>query len=194
MIKSPVFSLGILLALVLAVSDLESPTQTAPPPPVTKQVLEYPTVNLPEALRTKNWGGGSCVHASVVTLFRWQNRDDLADYWRANFIGAESFAGVMTKANRLGLSFVGTSDGSVAFLELCCRTRRGAMIFYYPKHAVNLVHLDSKWAGLLDNNRTHKYIWIPRDVFIQNWRSYGGVAATPTYSPVSPIPYAEAFQ
>ena len=40
--------------------------------------IEYPTVNLPVALRQANWRGdegeGSCVHASVISLFRWQGR------------------------------------------------------------------------------------------------------------------------
>ena len=40
--------------------------------------IEYPTVNLPVALRQANWRGnqgeGSCVHALMISLFRWQGR------------------------------------------------------------------------------------------------------------------------
>ena len=40
---------------------------------------EYPTVNLEHALRQANWigsqGEGSCVHATMIMLFRWQGRE-----------------------------------------------------------------------------------------------------------------------
>ena len=38
--------------------------------------IEYPTVNLPISLRQSNWLGnkneGSCVHATMISLLRWQ--------------------------------------------------------------------------------------------------------------------------
>ncbi len=47
---------------------------------------EYPTVNLEQAFRQGNWigsqGEGSCVHATMIMLFRWQDREDLATKWR----------------------------------------------------------------------------------------------------------------
>ena len=50
---------------------------------------ERPTVNVPAALRQSNWRGpqgqGSCVHASMISLFRWQYRLKTADYWRRSY-------------------------------------------------------------------------------------------------------------
>ena len=150
---------------------------------------EYPAVNLPEILRQKNWGGGSCVHASLCSLLRWQNKPELAEWWRRQYAGGESSYGLMQKLDRAGVTYAATTEGDIAFLDWACETRRGAIIFYYPNHCVTLVHLDDEWAAILDNNRTGKYIWIPRDKFIQEWRGYGGVAGTLLYAPAPPLPY-----
>ena len=50
---------------------------------------ERPTVNVPAVLRQSNWRGpqgqGSCVHASMISLFRWQYRLKTADHWRQTY-------------------------------------------------------------------------------------------------------------
>src|SRR5689334_6705611 len=50
--------------------------------------VEYPTVNVPPSLRQSNWlgsqGEGSCVHATMVSLFNWQGRPQLAAWWKAH--------------------------------------------------------------------------------------------------------------
>ena len=50
---------------------------------------EWPTVNLPAVLRQNNWRGpqgqGSCVHATMISLFRWQYRLKTADRWRQTY-------------------------------------------------------------------------------------------------------------
>ena len=46
-------------------------------------------LDLPQELRQKNWGGGSCVHASNVNLLRHVGLDELADWWRSNYSGGE---------------------------------------------------------------------------------------------------------
>ena len=74
------------LSLVLTgcevVIDLSEPDMGSPPAAKT----EYPTVNLPVSLRQSNWLGnqeeGSCVHATMISLLRWQGRYNTADYWR----------------------------------------------------------------------------------------------------------------
>ena len=52
-------------------------------------VVEKPTVNLPLELRQENWigdqGQGSCVHATLVSLFRWQGRYATANHWAVTF-------------------------------------------------------------------------------------------------------------
>lgn len=157
---------------------------------------ESVVLDLPPELRQKNWGGGSCVHASNVTLLRWQGQDDLADWWRNEYRGGEHADRLTKRLEAAGLRYAFTMQGDVAFLEWCCRTRRGAGIFYKPSHSINLVGLDAEHAYLLDNNatnypeRTGEYERVPRDTFIRNWqRQYGGFAWTLVYSPPPPIPH-----
>ena len=148
-----------------------------------------PVVDLPPSLRTPNWRGGSCVHASTVHLLHWQGEHELAAWWRQNYSGGEYASRLHDRLDAAGLKYAYTVDGDEAFLEWALRTRRGAGIAYFPSHAVNLVHLDSERAGLLDNNRVNEIVWIPRDEFIANWKSYGGWAWTLVYDPPPPVPY-----
>ena len=150
---------------------------------------EIPTVDLPRELREQNWGGGSCVHASTVHLLRWQGHHELADWWRASYSGGEYSERLNRRLNAAGLKYAFTVEGDTAFLEWALRTRRGAGITYWPSHAVNLVHLDDQWAGLLDNNRVEQIIWIPRAEFLRRWRDYGGWAWTLVYNPPPPKPW-----
>lgn len=148
-----------------------------------------PVVDLPQALRVSNWGGGSCVHASTVHLLHWQGQHPLADWWRHHYQGGEYATRLHQRLDAARLRYAFTVNGDVAFLEWALRTRRGAGITYFPGHAVNLVHLDETHAGLLDNNRIHEIIWIPRDEFVRRWQGYGGWAWTLVYDPPPPLPY-----
>jgi hypothetical protein len=141
-------------------------------------------------MRTLNYGGGSCVHASTINLLEWQGNHELATWWRQNYAGGEFSTRLHERLEHAGLRWAATVNGDVSFLDWCCQTRRGAGIGYFPSHAINLVHLDNEKAGLLDNNRPKEYIWIPRDRFIHNWKGYGGWAWTLVYSPPPPIPYS----
>ena len=152
---------------------------------------EIPTVNLPRELREPNWGGGSCVHASTVHLLRWQGHHELADWWRSHYSGGEYAERLNRRLNAAGLKYAFTVDGDTAFLEWALRTRRGAGITFWPSHAVNLVHLDDAWAGILDNNRVDQIIWIRRDEFLRRWRDYGGWAWTLVYNPPPPAPWED---
>lgn len=151
--------------------------------------VERPCVNLPPALRCPNWGGGSCVHASTVMLLRWQGQHEVADWWRANYSGGEYAERHNQRLAHARLRYACTTRGDEAFLDWALRTRRGAGITFWPGHAVNLVHLDDQWAGLLDNNRLEQVIWIPRAEFIARWRNYGGWAWTVVYTPPPPLPF-----
>ena len=53
---------------------------------------------------------------------------------------------------------------------------------------VALVYLDDKWAALLDNNAVEKYIWVPRETLIAEWKASYGWAVTPIYTPAAPLP------
>ena len=163
--------------------------------PIPAARVEYPTVNLPVALRQANWRGsqgeGSCVHASMISLFRWQGRYAMADYWRRTYGNGEWAAGLADKMEREGVRFaytVGRND--VGFLEWACSTRRGCGVTVLGgRHMVNLVHLDQERAGILDNNDPQRIRWVPRRTFLAEWFNSNSWATTPVYSPAPPLPY-----
>lgn len=161
------------------------------PPQGTPQGV---VMDVPLALRTDNWGGGSCVHASTVTLLRWHGLHELADWWRATYSGGESNTRLVNRMEAAGLRYAYTDTGDVSFLEWCARTGRGAGIFYKTNHAINLVGLDSEYAYLLDNNATAypetvgHWERVPRATFEERWRGYGGFAWSLVYSPPPPLP------
>lgn len=152
---------------------------------------EVPAMDLPLQLRQHNWGGGSCVHASTVMCLRWQQQFAWADYWRETYSGGESLGGLTNKLDSNGLRYAFTDSGDPAFLDWATRTRRGAVIFYFPNHSICFVghHLtaagDEAW--LLDNNREDHFLQVPWNEFVKNWKGYGGVALTPIYVPPPPV-------
>ena len=56
------------------------------------------------------------------------------------------------------------------------------------KHMVALVHFDSEWAGILDDNDTDTITWVARDTFVAEWQNSNGWAVTPVYAPAPPLP------
>jgi len=181
----------ILFALVLLVSvvgcDGKAGLRTAAPK------KERPVVNVPLALRQSNWRGfqgqGSCVHATMISLFRWQYRLKTADYWRRAYGDGEYPEDLAAKFNKEGIRYAYVTNGDVRFLEWACRTRRGCGITVMGgAHMVALVHLDDKWAAILDNNNVERFIWVPRETLIAEWKASYGWAVTPIYTPAAPLP------
>lgn len=170
--------------------QLGDTTPATPTPVVTP--AEYPVVNLPRSLRQQNWLGslneGSCVHASMIMLFRWQGENEMADFWRRNHGNGEYATRLASKLDKAGVRFAYTTDGDVDFLDQACQTRRGCgVVVMGGRHMVCLVHLDEHRAGLLDNNDINRIIWVPRSQFIKEWKYSGGWAVTPVYSPAPPL-------
>lgn len=149
---------------------------------------EKPVVNLPYKLRQENWignrGQGSCVHASMVMLLRWQHQDRLANYWRSHYQNGETWDGLVQKMEANNVRWAGTyNQENVKFLEWAIRTRRGCMVTCQDAaHMVVLVHLDKDWAGILDNNSTNRIIWKTRKSFLKEWYSSNSWAVTPVYT------------
>lgn len=152
-----------------------------------------PVVDVPAALRQRNWvgsqGEGSCVWASTITLLNWQSRYKTAQWIKdhcGNGAGPEDLS---AKLDKLGVRYAYTTSGDVNFLEWCIRTRRGAGVTTMGgAHCENLVHLDAKWAGVLDNNNPNKIKWVPRETFLSEWRASMGWAFTVVYTPAAPLP------
>jgi hypothetical protein len=186
-LKRVLFALA--LSVAVAVAGCE-PKTTIPSNPVTK---ERPVVNIPPALRQRNWIGnrqeGSCVHATMISLLRWQGRRNAADYWRQKYGSGEWPEDLAAKFDKEGIRYAYVTNGDVRFLEWSCRTRRGCGITVMGgAHMVALVHLDEKWAALLDNNNVSKFTWVPRETLIAEWKASYGWAVTPIYTPAAPLP------
>lgn len=145
-------------------------------------------MDLPPALRSPNWGGGSCVHASTVSLLRWQGQHEMADWWRRQYSGGEYADRLVKRMEAAGLRYAYTHTGDLNFVEWSIRTGRGCGIFYKPRHAINLVGLDDQHAYLLDNNNTATWETVPRATFERRWREFGGIAWTLVYDPPPPLP------
>jgi len=152
-------------------------------------------LDLPPEFRQRNWGGGSCVHASTVNLLRWMGLFDLADWWRNQYSGGEYSDRLVKRMEAAGLQYAYTTESDFGFLEWACRTGRGAGIFYKPRHAINCVGMDSQYVYLLDNNATNypeqrgTYERVPIDTFKSRWRGYGGFAWSLVYMPPAPVPH-----
>jgi hypothetical protein len=174
-----------LILVLLATIGCEAPRRVS-----TTPKKEYPTVNLPLALRQSNWGGGgSCTWATMVSLLRWQGCYRAADWVRWNYGGGEWPDDMAAKLDAGHIRYAYVANGDVKFLEWACRTRRGCGITVMGgKHMVALVHLDNKWAGLLDNNDVERFIWVPRETLIAEWKASLGWAVTPIYTPAAPLP------
>lgn len=149
---------------------------------------EHPVMNLPRFLRQRNWGSGSCVVASMVSLLRWQGRFAMANHLKANYSGGQWYTGWKAILDREGIKYASTRKKfDVAFLEKAVATRRGCMVTVDKEaHMVCLVDLTSTRACILDNNSPEKYIWVDRKEFLDEWKAANSWALTPVYTPTSP--------
>ncbi len=179
------------LALCGCEAKVAPPKRTQAMPALSNN---FPVVNLPYSLRQSNWlgpqGEGSCVHATMVSLFNWNGMYDMANWWKSHNGDGEWDDDLAAKFNRAGVRFAYTSEkGDIGFLEWACSTRRGCGVTVMGgRHMVALVHFDKKWAGILDNNQTGKIIWVPRATFVAEWLNSNSWAVTPVYSPSPPMP------
>ena len=175
----------------LTKSWLESIESPSAPAGATYDVA----MDLPLSMRTENYSGGSCVHASNVSLLRWQGQDEMADWWRKTYGGGEYDTRLVSRMEAAGLRYAYTKTTDMHFLRWCVRTRRGAGIFYKPRHSINVVGMDEKYVYLLDNNYVDypeqygHYERVAIGEFEQRWNGYGGFAWTLVYQPPPPLPH-----
>jgi len=154
---------------------------------------EIPQANVPKSCRQHNWSqgsmmNGSCTHASMMSLFRWQCQPKLADWWGKNHGGGEEPESLTRQLDKAGIDYANTfNKADIEFLEWACRTRRGcAVAIYGRKHMVCLVGLTADYAILLDNNDTSNFIYVPRTTFINEWLWSDSWAITTVYAPPPP--------
>lgn len=154
--------------------------------------IETPIVNLPLALRQANWvyrGEGSCAHATIVSLLRWQFRFRTAEDYKRTHGGGVYPSTLEAALSAANIRYASTKTGDVSFLDEACRERRGAgIVVMGGRHMVALVHLDGERAGILDNNDVRSTIWIPRETLISEWQNSGGFAVCLLYAPAPLLP------
>ena len=162
-------------------------------------VNEIPGANLPVDLRPYNWtdrgGSGSCANASSVYNLQWAAKPDVAEYWRRTHAGGETDRSLRAKHDAAKQPYYYTLRADPALLDWATRTRRSAVIWYYPSHAINFCGFHREpgdqrtYAYLLDNNRPQRFIKVERSEFLRAWAGYGGFALSLAAPPVPPPLY-----
>lgn len=163
------------------------------------------TCDLPVEQRTKNVGGrdgaGLCVFSSIGHAARWQNERRLINFQQV--MRAEPGGGYPAKVDRMiekygkGTPYLQYEGGDPAILKAALATGRMPSITYNGRdphyrgtiaHMTNLVHLDDKWAVVLDNNFVgpDELVWLSPDEFLQRWKGNGGGWAVVLLAPPPP--------
>lgn len=162
-------------------------------------------IDLPASQHVKNFGApldnkGLCVFASMTMAARWHNVRPLFDVIHKIDRGGgwpDKVDGVFKKYAP-HLRYVQYQGTDPAMLDKALSEGRPACVTYgYGEryrmqtiyHMVMLVHLDSEWAAILDNNYTGTYEWMPRQEFLRRWVHPSGtgwayVMLAPTPPPV----------
>lgn len=148
------------------------------------------TVDLPIDQHVRNFGApkdnlGLCVFASMTMGARWHNVTPLKDVIHK----IDKGGGWPEKVDRVfkqfapDLKYVQYEGTDPAILDKAmaegamCHVTYGYGERYGMKtiaHMVNLVHLDQKWAVVLDNNFPGTYEWMDRSEFLKRWTHPGG--------------------
>lgn len=195
-IRRPLFLLLTLCCLISAGCELTTEPAYVLQPPLN----EFPpAVNLPVSLRQTNWmgsGEGSCAVASLISHVNWQNAEEKGRTIRRTYGGGQTARSLKSICSKERLPIATEENGDVEFLKWASRTRRGAVVWYFPSHAVTFCGFGTKngdtVAVLLDNNRTKTPLAIPVNDFVKGWRSFGGFALTVLGPPV-PAPFYERW-
>lgn len=158
---------------------------------------EVPAANLPVGMRPHNWvdanGSGSCVIASSCFHLQWCNLERLAQRFRQRYAGGQTETSIQQKWAENDIPYATVpSPGDPEFLEWASRTRRGAIIWYFPNHCVHFCGFamfeGQEYAFINDNNREKSFIRIPKRQFISEWRGYGGYAQATLLPPAPSLP------
>jgi len=184
------------LPLVAGCDDVQIEIPTGPAG-VQQQPQENPccgqaVLDVPEAWRVANYHGGSCVHAAIATLMKWQGLHDHAAWWTANYDGGEVADRLNRRLNAARLRYAVELQGDEAFLRRCVDLRLGVAVNWPPPrgtspgHMVTLVGIDDDTVYIVDNNDTQTVAAVPLDHFLDEWT---GWAVTLVYVPPPPTPY-----
>jgi len=167
------------ILLLLFVIDFAKSEELAPIPKIVFQVQDRPQIKIDPLDRQAIWIDpvtklGSCVHACLVTLFRYQDREDWALYWRANYSGGMWNSTLVEYLEENKIPYRNTfREDNVAFLEQAMSERIGTiattMIDYPADHMLLLVHLDNCEAAIIDTRTSNAVVWMDREKFLETW-------------------------
>lgn len=168
-------------------------------------------VDLPTSQHMRNTGGtdglGLCVPTSIQHSARWHGLYELEGYraYTERLPGgsypSKVDATLKAFANSKGIrvpEYIQHTGGDDGFLDLAIRTGRCPGVTYGGKdgfyrsgiyHMVNLAHLDSDRAAIIDNNRPGYWVWMSRRDFLYRWRDMDGGWAVVFLGPPPP-PYS----
>lgn len=162
----------------------------------------------PAKLRYDNWTNvqkeGSCGYSAIATLLNLQHQYQAAAYIRSHYSGPANIYDAEHALNVCGVPYAETTSGDESFLEASCDTRRGCMMIVglfddtghqvidsrgHPAlHAVDLIYLDGRSAGILDCNDPNHIYYVDRACLMSNWHHVHGIAMTPIGTPPPPLP------
>lgn len=165
--------------------------------------------DLPKEQHVKNFGApadgkGLCVFASMDMLARWHNIVPLIDVIHKVKEGGgwPEKVDKVIKEHANAVKFIQYEGTDPAILDDAFAERRAACVTYGRGeryngqtiyHMVLLLHLDQKWACVVDNNFPGTYEWMSRDEFLKRWKHPSGKGWAYTFleSPPPPIPRGE---
>lgn len=150
-------------------------------------------INVSKCIRYKNYvirAEGSCVHASLATLFMYLGEDKWANYWTNKYGGGETPTGLVVKLNKEGLTHETTTKGELALVERNLDKGLPMIVTFKRNHMCLLIGMDKTYisygdvvvkhpapnAYIIDPNFPQKVEIVSRDYFLKDWRSNGGWA------------------
>lgn len=209
------------IALSLAVSRGDNAAQSLVPKlvsaaatlggPTSADGKTEVTCDLPVAERTKNTGGrdgaGLCVFTSIQHAAVWQNERRLTNFQAR--MRQEAGGGYPRKVDQMiakygaGAPYLQYEGKDPAILRMALASGRMPSVTYNGHdphygagqsiaHMVNLVHLDQRWAVVLDNNfiGEHDLVWLTPEEFFRRWNGNGsGWCVILLAPPPPPIPH-----
>ena len=164
-------------------------------------------IDLPVDQHVKNFGApsdgkGLCVFASMTMDARWHHVRELSDVIHEIKDGGgwPEKVDEVFKKYAPDLKYVQYEGTDPAILDKALAEGRAACVTYgYGErysmqtiyHMVLLVHMDTKWAVVLDNNFPGTYEWMARDEFLKRWvhPSGKGWAYAMIAPPPPPVPH-----
>jgi hypothetical protein len=144
-------------------------------PLANSEAGEQQIADLAPVYRQRN-ASGSCGHASTCSALRWLQEHSKANHWWSTYRNGENFDRHLSRLRAQGIKYVATSDGDERVLEYAAWSRRGAVVYWPPRHIVNYMGRVGDRIFILDNNHTNRFDTYDYADWVQRWKRNGGCA------------------